>query len=345
MDDAQRRFVEAATGSRLVASERAGSGASRVTWLLRVAGPEGERGLVLRCDPGDGPLSGSELSLAREASVYRALRDSGVRLPRLLAEAPDGRALLLERAPGQDAFAAIADGAARNRVALDFFGALAALHALDPRALELPGLARPRDERDAARLELALWRRIAERDGPLDALLALAFGWLDDAAPPAARVALCHGDAGPGNFLFEGERVTALLDWEFAHLGDPHDDLAWVAVRAQLLGGFGDLRAGLRVWARALGASVDPVRVEYYRGLVLLRMIVACRAGLARRGDAGGVYGLLLPYLRGLLPEALARAGCDAAGLDGLARAGRAELAAHPVLRTHARPLDPLPAP
>ena len=29
------------------------------------------------------------------------------------------------------------------------------------------------------------------------------------------------------NFLYEGEEITALLDWEMAHLGDPVEDLAW----------------------------------------------------------------------------------------------------------------------
>jgi len=42
---------------------------------------------------------------------------------------------------------------------------------------------------------------------------------------------LVHGDYGPNNLLLEEKdgalRVTAVLDWEFAHLGDPVEDLAW----------------------------------------------------------------------------------------------------------------------
>jgi hypothetical protein len=40
---------------------------------------------------------------------------------------------------------------------------------------------------------------------------------------------LVQGDFGPNNVLIdpEGFAVTALLDWEFAHLGDPIEDLAW----------------------------------------------------------------------------------------------------------------------
>ncbi len=41
--------------------------------------------------------------------------------------------------------------------------------------------------------------------------------------------ALVHGDFGPNNVLIDPRSfaVTALLDWEFAHLGDPIEDLAW----------------------------------------------------------------------------------------------------------------------
>jgi aminoglycoside phosphotransferase len=40
---------------------------------------------------------------------------------------------------------------------------------------------------------------------------------------------LVHGDFGPQNMLFDIDRgeVTGLLDWEFAHLGDHIEDLAW----------------------------------------------------------------------------------------------------------------------
>jgi aminoglycoside phosphotransferase len=38
---------------------------------------------------------------------------------------------------------------------------------------------------------------------------------------------LVHGDFGPQNVLVNGDTLTALLDWEFAHVGDAIEDLAW----------------------------------------------------------------------------------------------------------------------
>jgi aminoglycoside phosphotransferase (APT) family kinase protein len=40
---------------------------------------------------------------------------------------------------------------------------------------------------------------------------------------------LVHGDPGPGNFMHEGDRVNAVTDWEFAHLGDPDEDWVYMA--------------------------------------------------------------------------------------------------------------------
>jgi aminoglycoside phosphotransferase (APT) family kinase protein len=40
-------------------------------------------------------------------------------------------------------------------------------------------------------------------------------------------VVVAHGDYGPANVLFEGDRVTGLLDFESARLADPLFDVAW----------------------------------------------------------------------------------------------------------------------
>ncbi len=47
-------------------------------------------------------------------------------------------------------------------------------------------------------------------------------------APRAGKV-LVHGDFGPNNVLLDPGtfEITAVVDWEFAHLGDPVEDLTW----------------------------------------------------------------------------------------------------------------------
>ena len=38
---------------------------------------------------------------------------------------------------------------------------------------------------------------------------------------------MVHGDYRLGNFLERDGRITAILDWELVHLGDPVEDLDW----------------------------------------------------------------------------------------------------------------------
>jgi tRNA A-37 threonylcarbamoyl transferase component Bud32 len=45
---------------------------------------------------------------------------------------------------------------------------------------------------------------------------------------PGEGSVLVHGDFGPQNMLLDASgHLAALVDWEFAHLGDPIEDLAW----------------------------------------------------------------------------------------------------------------------
>ena len=306
MDDRLRSFVEGATGARVERAERLGSGASRAIWRVCL-GDGAER--VLRVDTGDGPLAGTELTLAREAVVYAALGGGPLPIPRLVAARAEGDALLVERAPGSESFDGL-DQTAAAHLMEGYVDALAVLHGMDASRLELPGFARP-ERTDPARPELALWRSVFEarvrRPAPLT---RFAFAWLERNAPQRAdRISLCHGDVGPGNFLHANGTVTALLDWEFAHLGDPLDDLAWLAFRGHHLNDrVGDLEDQLRRWSRGTGLSADPGRIAWYRALVMLRMLVSCQAAL----DSGAasldrtVYFSLSALLAVLLPRALA---------------------------------------
>ena len=84
-------------------------------------------------------------------------------------------------------------------------------------------------------------------------------------APPAIRVALVHGDLRVGNFLADERGLTALLDWEMAHVGDPHEDLAWTyrsiwSPERQL-----PQADFLARYERASGTRVDPDHLRWYQ--------------------------------------------------------------------------------
>lgn len=299
-----RAWIANEVGSRVAGAEPLGMGASRATWGVRC---EDGSERVLRVDTGDGPVAGTELSLAREATVYRALHGARVRIPALIAARAD--ALLVVRASGAPELDAL-PAPQRAALMLDHAEALAELHSEDAAKLELPGFARPQHARDHALAELALWRRIfdarVKRPSPL---ARFAFAWLARNAPESPHTVLCHGDVGPGNFLHDGTRVTALLDWEFAHLGDPMDDLGWLAFRGHhMTADAGDLAAQLARWSARTRLPVNPQRVAYYRAFVMLRWLVSCLAALdngAKTLDRS-VYFTLVALIDSLLPRALA---------------------------------------
>ncbi|HEX9684122.1 MAG TPA: phosphotransferase family protein [Acidimicrobiales bacterium] len=304
-------WVASVVGGTVTRFDKTTTGRSRGTWLVDVDLPDGTTSaLVLRRDTGDGPLSGTELSLERESHVYAALTPTAVPIPRLFGQSGDGDALLVERISGTVELNGL-DDAGRAAVADSFIESVVELHAVDVEALDLPGFHRPVDAADHALGDLALWRRILEAHvRQPDPVLTYAVAWLG-ANPPEGpeRTVLCHGDLGPGNFLHEEGRVTGLLDWEFAHLGDPMDDLAWLSIRVAQVGGLGDLDFLLDRYHEKSGMDIDADRARYYQLLVLVRMAIACSVALARRGSGSmdaSTYFALLPLLRKQMTTLLA---------------------------------------
>ena len=273
MDDAIRAWVEETAGGRVVAIEQPAVGGSRELWLVDVEVTNGgTRPLVVRCESG-GSFTGTEISPAKEAVVYRALEHTPVPVPRVLGLAPGGAALLMERVPGTGSFDQLDEGERRATLGA-FVDALADLHAIDVDTLELPGFARPCTPQEHAVLDLEMWARLAD-DGvdDLDPLVRYAGAWLRAHAPGAAgRTVLVQGDTGPGNFVSEGGAITGIVDWEFAHLGDPMDDWAWLRYRSR---GLGEELAALEArYTERSGIELDEDRVRYYELAVQYRCAV-----------------------------------------------------------------------
>ena len=251
--------------------------------------------MVVRHDGGGGPVAGTELSLAREAVVYRALAASGLPVPRLYGVSASLQAIAISMMQGS--------ASEPERALGDLVRRLRELHRLDVDQLELPGFRR------TAIGDLELWSQIAEEKlGEPDELVAFALSELRELFPGEPdRLVLCHGDAGMGNFLARDGRVTALLDWEFAHIGDPHDDLAWITVRALMFGSRIDDFDSL-VREHYGDGSLSAARLRYWQAVVVLRNLICCLAvatGPERNRDRF-VHLMLLPGLRHRLVRLLA---------------------------------------
>jgi aminoglycoside phosphotransferase (APT) family kinase protein len=105
-------------------------------------------------------------------------------------------------------------------------------------------------------------------------------------------VAIVHGDYRTGNFLEHAGRITAILDWELVHLGDPMEDLGWICVNSwrfgeidKPVGGFGT-REELFAGYEETGRKVDADRVMFWEVMGTLRWGIMC-CGMMQRFRQG----------------------------------------------------------
>jgi prepilin-type processing-associated H-X9-DG protein len=164
---------------------------------------------------------------------------------------------------------------------------LAAVHRLDAREL-LGGWAAPTPIAD----EVARWAALLERahDGRAPAAARRLAEALACAAPARHPMAIQHGDFQTNNVLFADGRVTGVVDWELAGIGDPLLDVAWLMLFCDPACWAPDQRARLRVVvapeeiADRYGAAPDDL--AWHRALACLRFaaIIAYNLRLHRTG-------------------------------------------------------------
>lgn len=113
-----------------------------------------------------------------------------------------------------------------------FADTLARIHCVAIDEQELNAFISPTPGTQSLELALNHWERVWEEDMDEDIpLIRYACAWLRANMPNCERPVILHGDYRVGNFLFneQSAKITAVLDWEMARIGDPHFDLAWAA--------------------------------------------------------------------------------------------------------------------
>lgn len=135
-------------------------------------------------------------------------------------------------------------------------------HDLDWRRPDFAFVDAPASARAATLAQIDHWYGVYRASAPLPIpLLEEATAWLRLRAPTPERVVLVHGDPGPGNYVFEGDEVRAITDWEFAHPGDPDED--WVYL-ATVRGGGRPREEWSALFADEAGVSVSDDAWHYW---------------------------------------------------------------------------------
>ena len=289
-------------------------GFSWLTYGLRVMGLEDApagRELILRLGPDYGlfaPYSAYPQALAMEslqgsgvpvpASYWRSDDASILGAPFLFCERVRGDAVL----PWASAALAPLEESFRLTLATQFIDALGTLHRTDWRSKSISVMGQGLTLANAAEKQIAFWQseyeRWAMRAYPL---FEWGLHWLRQNRPLAPRLSIIHGDYRTGNFLEEGGHITAILDWELTHIGDPHEDLGWASL-PMYMGGTKlvcrliEPERFFELYQAQVPFTVSATSVRFYRVFSLMKL-AATHMAAARCFEDGRFNDLRMPAM------------------------------------------------
>jgi aminoglycoside phosphotransferase (APT) family kinase protein len=153
----------------------------------------------------------------------------------------------------------------------EYIRTLDRLHRMDTNTGDFDYLERPRSPRESALLQVERWYEIYRSSivGEPSPLLEEATQWLRNNAPATERVTLVHGDPGPGNYLHIDGKLSAVVDWEFTHLGDPDED--WAYLIAMRGAAYLSEPEWLDRIKRIVGVEIDAERLRYWKAVNFLK--------------------------------------------------------------------------
>jgi aminoglycoside phosphotransferase (APT) family kinase protein len=278
--------------ARVTALRHLTGGASRDTWAIDAEAGGRRLGLVLRRDLG-GVIADEALSRGQEYAVLRHAVAGRVLAPRPRWLCEDTSVLgvpffLMDRLEGESVGSRVVRrpdlAAARAALPAQMAEQLALIHAL-PLTDELAFLPRPLPGLSPAQTAVERTAAQLARLGEPHPVLELAIRWLRRHAPPCPEPVFLHGDLRVGNLMVGPDGLVGVFDWEFAHVGDPHEDLAWPLVRAWRfgndrlqVGGVGDVEPYLAEYEKHSGRAADRTALAWWEAAGNLRWAVGCVA-------------------------------------------------------------------
>ena len=263
-----REALEAKLGPISSAHLLAG-GASKEAWAVDLA--DGTELLVRRASVG--VIHRDTLTLEQEFQVLEAAIAAGVAAPRpvqYLGDVDGHEAFAMERVRGET----IGRRIVRDPPAalpLQLAEQLARIHSIEPLDFLPSGSAIQRfyDELDTV-------------DEPHPAI-EYGLAWVRERLGVPDAPTFCHGDFRVGNFAVDADGLVSVLDWEFAHVGDPVGDVAWPIVRAwrfgaddRRLGGVGEVEPYLERYNELTGRDVTLEELDVWEVFGNVKWAIGC---------------------------------------------------------------------
>jgi aminoglycoside phosphotransferase (APT) family kinase protein len=253
----------------LVDLARLSGGANMESWAFDWAG----NGYVLRRAPSAEFMADRPYGHADEAALVMAAHNAGVKAPEVVGVLTDadgmGTGYVMRRVIAEVNPAKIVAAPPPPSLIADLGRELARIHAIP--AETIPA-AIPVMDTAAALAELKA--RFLSYGGDRPAI-ALAIKWCEDHLPEPADPVLVHGDYRMGNIMVDVAKedggLAVVLDWELAHRGDAHEDLAFGCMTVWRFGqldhpafGVGSLEEYFAAYEAAGGTKVDRTRFHFW---------------------------------------------------------------------------------
>jgi aminoglycoside phosphotransferase (APT) family kinase protein len=239
------------------------------------------------------------MPLAYEARVHQVFYDSGVRVPKLYGYIEEVPALVMERVRGRPNLAYAANEATRERLREQLADQMRLIHQIDPALIVAAGAPNPQDPREVT---LGHYRQAeglyltGERPPSPD--IEFVRGWLNRNAP-ASDEGSCVIAMDAGQFIYEGDELTAMLDFEFVAVGDRHVDFAALRTR-DAFEQIGDLEAFYRLYENRGGRPLDRRRVQFQHIPFVMYAPLEVAEELVRPQDAADHYEYFRWHAHGL---------------------------------------------
>jgi len=289
-------------------------GFSWLTYLVPVQGLEpggATRDLILRLGPDYGLFA--PYSAEPQVRSLQSLDGSGVPYPRVFWHSDDASIfgapfMFCEKVSGSAVVPWVSPSEPplpedlRKRLGTQFIDALAALHRVHWQDKPIASMGQGITAENAARVNVEQWAALIQRWAMRPYPLAeWGVRWLKEHPPVAPRVTIVHGDYRTGNFLEEDGTITAILDWELVHLGDPHEDLAWASMPmykggTPYIGRLCEPEWFYERYAEKSGITVSMDSVRYYQVFSMLKL-AATHMAAARCFEEGRFNDLRMPAM------------------------------------------------
>jgi aminoglycoside phosphotransferase (APT) family kinase protein len=259
----------------------------------------GHEVLVLRGDP---PPELAMLATDRQAEwdLLAQLTELGcVPIPRVRWYVDDPawfgtRAIFIDHVASRTLQAHLDDGLDHEVARDGFVGLLASVGSVTPD--QLPKVDCPTSWSAYIDEQIGRWKTLADTYVEALPIVSYLAAWMDAHRPPPLPLRLVHGDPQAANVIVADDGSWRMVDWEFARIGDPREDLGYYnaysgAVPPNLLAE--DVEGFLAAYRERTGFdedTVNPATLAWFTTLSTIAVVQGMHdaiAGLARGTRSG----------------------------------------------------------